>query len=401
MFPPAPEWLITEVCHAKRGQGAERIEHTRSLLASFKLSTVCETAECPNRGECFSNGTATFLILGDICTRGCAFCAVYRGRPWLKDYATPNLSPRTTEGYETIVRCHLIPKLGGITLTQLKPERIQRYYSDMLSSGRYDGSGSLNAVTVRQHHAVLHRALHFAMKWGLISRNPADAIDLPRCQHHEMRIMNEGDIHGFLELAKTTQYYPLFYLALYTGVRRSELLALRWCDMDLIMGQMSINRSLHHLRDKSLVFRTPKTAKGRRSIALPPSAVIVLREHKEHQDALRQEIGLSLTDDALVFPNLDGKPLLPDTISHAWTKLAARSGLAGIRLHDARHTHATILLKQGIHPKVVQERLGHANISMTLDVYSHVVPGLQEAAAKRFDELMTFEREKETVKNFG
>ncbi len=144
------------------------------------------------------------------------------------------------------------------------------------------------------------------------------------------------------------------------------------------------------MRDKRLVFRTPKTAKGRRTIALSPSAVIVLREHQEAQNKLRASLGLpGITDDDLVFCDYAGKPLLPDTISHVWTKLATRAGLSGIRLHDARHTHATILLKQGIHPKIVQERLGHANISMTLDVYSHVMPGLQEAAAKRFDEALS------------
>ena len=340
------------------------------------------------------------LDTGTFMKPGKTTLAEYLAR-WLGEYAQPNLSPRTVEGYESIIRQHLVPNLGNIPLTQVKPEYLQRYYSEMLSGGRCDGRGSLNPVTVRQHHMVLHRALHIAVKWGLISRNPADAIDLPRCQRPEMHVMNEENIQTFLEAAKSTPYYALFYLALFTGMRRSELLALRWCDVDLILGQISVNRSLHHLRDKSLVFRTPKTAKGRRTIALPPSAMLVLKEHQEQEEQTRLMLGTPLVEGDLVFSQPDGRPLLPDTVSHAWAKLAQRTGLKGIRLHDARHSHASLMLKQGIHPKIVQERLGHASIQVTLDTYSHVAPGLQEAAAARFDEAFATTPKKELVENLG
>ena len=136
------------------------------------------------------------------------------------------------------------------------------------------------------------------------------------------------------------------------------------------------------------MFWQPKTVKGRRLISLSPSTAIVLEEHRKRQVQLRQNVGSILTEDDLVFCHEDGSPLLPNTVSHAWTKLANRVGLKGIRLHDARHTHASLMLKQGIHPKIVQERLGHASIQITLDTYSHVAPGLQEAAAKRFDDIV-------------
>jgi len=222
----------------------------------------------------------------------------------------------------------------------------------------------------------------------MLVRNPADAVEPPRLQHREMRTMNESDIHIFLEFAKSTPYYTLFYLALFTGMRRSELLALRWCDVDLILCQLSITRALHQLQDGSRVFRQPKTAKGRRLISLSPSTALVLGEHRERQEQIRQNIGSTLTEDVLVFCHEDGSPLLPNSVSHAWTKLANRAGLKGIRLHDARHTHASLMLKQGIHPKIVQERLGHASIQITLDTYSHVAPGLQQAAANRFDDIV-------------
>jgi integrase len=161
---------------------------------------------------------------------------------------------------------------------------------------------------------------------------------------------------------------------------------LRWCDIDLDMGTISINRSLHQLADKSFIFQAPKTAKSRRLVALPPSATIVLRKHREAQTGSRLLLGFPVTEDSLVFCHHDGSPMLPHSITNAWKRLVKKAGFQGIRLHDARHTHATLMLSQGVHPKVVQERLGHANISMTLDTYSHVLPGLQEAAALRFDQ---------------
>jgi integrase len=318
---------------------------------------------------------------------------------WLKDYAWPYLAPRTAEGYESIIRQHLIPKLGNIILTQLKPEHLQKYYSEMLHSGRCDGSCGLSAQTVRHHHTALHKALQTAVEWGLLSRNAADAVRPPHAERSEMHTWNEDDITRFLESAKDTPYYALFYTALFTGMRRSEFLALKWSDIDLLLCQVYVNRSLHQLRDGSIVYRAPKTAKGRRMIALSPSTTLVLREHKEQQEATRAQLETLLNDDDLVFSTVDGKPLRPNTITRAWTMLAARTGLKVIRLHDARHTHASIMLKQGIHPKIVQERLGHSSIAITLDTYSHVSPGLQEAAAKRFDEAFTTKYNESVTEN--
>lgn len=166
-------------------------------------------------------------------------------------------------------------------------------------------------------------------------------------------------------------------------------MALRWQDVDLLLFQISVNRTLHQVRGGRIVFRQPKTEKSRRVVALTPSTAAILREYYESQSILRQSLGYpNLVDDDLVFCEYDGKPLLPNTVTHNWIKLAHRAGLNGIRLHDARHTHASLMLKQGVHPKIVQERLGHSSIQVTLDTYSHVAPGLQEAAAKGFDEII-------------
>jgi len=308
---------------------------------------------------------------------------------WLKEYAWTNLSPRTAEGYESIIHQHIIPSIGNLRLTQLKPEHLQRYYSEKLDNGRCDGKGALSPTTVSHHHTCLHCALEMALKMGLVNRNVADAVTPPRLQHPEMHTMVEEEVQAFLDAARKTIYYALFYLLLFTGLRRSELLALRWCDIDLDLCELSVLRSLHHLRDGSIVFRQPKTAKGRRMVALTPSTALMLREYKTQQETARLIIGTSLKDEDLVFCHIDGKPLLPDTVSHAWSKILQQAGLKHFRLHDGRHTHASIMLKQGIHPKIVQERLGHATISTTLDLYSHVTPGLQEAAARHFDEAFS------------
>ena len=170
-----------------------------------------------------------------------------------------------------------------------------------------------------------------------------------------------------------------------------------------MLCQIYVNRSMHQIKDGSFIFRPPKTAKGRRTVAMPSSAILVLKDHYDKQVQDRLLLGEPLKDDDLVFSEADGRPMRPNRITRAWPMLAERAGLRVIRLHDARHTHASIMLKQGIHPKIVQERLGHANIAITLDTYSHVSPGLQAAAAKSFDEAFSnnYNKRSEAVEKFG
>lgn len=305
---------------------------------------------------------------------------------WLKDYAWPNLAPRTAEGYEHMICKYIIPNLGNHKLTDLKPEHLQQYYSERLANG-------LGARTVRHHHVTLHIALKTAVKRGMIIRNPADAVDPPHFTRPEMHTISEADLTKFLEAAQETEYYPLFYLALFTGMRRSELLALRWSDVDLILCQAHVTRSVHHLRTGETVFRPTKTIKSRRSVALSPSTVQVLRDYKAKQEIAKLYDGrLSQNDDPIF-------PWLPDTVTHAWLKLARKVGLKDVHLHSARHSHASLLLRQGVHPKVVQERLGHSSIQVTLDTYSHVAPGLQEAAARGFDDFIYTDKSEKRILN--
>ncbi len=307
-------------------------------------------------------------------------------KSWLLDYCGPNLSPRTQELYSYICEKHVLPTLASIPLVDLRPQHLQRLYAEKVSAG-------LSNRTVQLIHVTLHKALKNAVKAGLLVRNITESVDTPKIQRREMRVMSETDLHIFLEYARNTPYFALFYTSLFTGMRRAELLALRWSDVDLELCQLSVIRSMQYIGgaapENRVSFREPKTAKSRRSIALSPSTVITLREHKAKQTELRQSLGYAPPlDNDLIFGHYDGSPLLPNSVTHAWTKLVRRCGLPGIRLHDARHTHASLLLKQGVHPKIVQERLGHGSIQITLDLYSHIAPGLQQAAANKFDDIV-------------
>lgn len=304
---------------------------------------------------------------------------------WLRDYAATNVWPRTFEGYRTVVRSQLVPKLGNIALAELRPSHLQAYYAKALTNGRVDGKpGGLSARSVVNHHRVLSEALTHAVKWGLVARNVANAVDPPKPTRVEMKALDADGVRRLLEAAQGTPYHPMMHLAIYTGMRRSEILGLRWMDVDFNMATVSVAQALHRLRDGRIVFQEPKR-QSRRLLDLGPTAVLALRAHRERQEANLAMLGVDLADGDLVFSKPDGSPTLPDTLSHAFTRIATRSGLGGVRLHDSRHTHATLMLRQGVHPKVVQERLGHSTISVTLDTYSHVTPGLQRAAAMAFD----------------
>ena len=217
---------------------------------------------------------------------------------------------------------------------------------------------------------------------GLLVRNVAEVADSPYPERRNMATLAPEDVPKFLEAAGGSFYYVLFYTALYTGMRLGELLGLRWCDVDLDMASLSVVQTLYK---RSGVYKMvePKSSKSRRRIALSPSLSLLLRDYKDEQNVRGILFGESLVDSDLVFCHPDGKPLDQRVVSHTFAKVLKKAGLPHIRFHDLRHTHATLLLKAGIHPKIVSERLGHANIGITLDTYSHVLPGLQEKMVAR------------------
>jgi integrase len=305
---------------------------------------------------------------------------------WLQGYVAMNTAPRTRERYEEIVRIHLILALGSLPLLALQPQHIQKYYAKALQSGRRDGKGGLSARTVHKYHRVLYEALRYGVKHGVLVRNVAESVDPPRPENKEIIMLGPNDLGRLLDRAKGTPYYVLFFTAVYTGLRRGELLGLRWCDIDLELATLSVVQTLQQLRSREYVFREPKSRRGRRQIALSPSLAILLREHRAKQENARKLLGRPLAPTDFVFSHPNGIPLRPNSVTRAFQTIAESAGLQGVRFHDLRHAHATLMLQQGIHPKIVSERLGHSSVAITLDIYSHVLPGLQEAAARRFEE---------------
>lgn len=302
-------------------------------------------------------------------------------KQWLKDYCWPTLAPTSAQTYEYIVKKHIIPTIGAIPLTSLKPKDLQRLYTEKLAAG-------LSNRTVIYIHTAMHKSLKTALRMGMVSRNVADAVDPPRLVRHEMKTMSPEDIERFLTLAKETPYHALFYTLLTTGLRRGEALALQWGDIDLLGAELSVKRAIQHLTDGRTVITQPKTEKSARTISISPSTALVLSKHRGEEDAKRRALGQVLTDESYVFCRDNGEPYLPDSITHAFTQTAKRAGLDGIHLHSARHGFATLMLKANVHPLTVSRMLGHSNIQTTLNIYSHLSPGLEAAAAARLDEFM-------------
>ena len=216
-----------------------------------------------------------------------------------------------------------------------------------------------------------------------------DSVDVPKNARNEMRILTVDEINLVMKEAHSTPYYALFMTALMTGMRRSELLGLRWSDINLTLAEISVSRSLHQLTvNRVTIYRPTKTAKSKRTIALSPNTCQLLRDHLDREIEQCSRLGLIFNNNRPVFSQFDGNPLRPDSISQVWLRITRKCGLSGIHLHSLRHTHASMLLEQNVHPKIVQERLGHSSITTTLDTYSHITPGLQRAAADKLDTFL-------------
>ena len=203
-----------------------------------------------------------------------------------------------------------------------------------------------------------------------------------------MSALDSDGVRTLLKVASGTLYFPLIHLAAYTGMCRSEVLGLRWKDVDLRRGTVSIAQVLHCLPGGRIVFEQPKTPRSKRLVALSPEATLALRAHKELVEADQEQLGSRITGERLVFSQPDGSPTLPNTVTHAFAKIACRAGLNGITFHSLRHSHASIMLQRGVSSKTVADRLGHSTVVITLDTYSHVTPGIKEDAAMRFEEAL-------------
>jgi integrase len=323
---------------------------------------------------------------------------VTQTRLTLKEYLTKEwlpaieatVRPSTYRSYVQHVACHICPQLGSVQLQKLSGSQINALYAKLALCGKKDGKSGLSPLTIRHVHAVLHRALKDAVRWERLTRNPIEAADPPRIRGDgtkELKTWSAVQLRAFLEFTKEERLSPLWHLLAMTGMRRGEALGLLWEDVDLENGRLSVRRALIP-SGALVVVSEPKTARGRRSIALDPETVEVLKRQAGQQLADQIAQGDEWIDSGLVFTKEDGTAWHPEVASRCFRQALQRSLLPPIRLHDLRHTHATLALQAGVHPKVVSERLGHASIAITLDLYSHVIPALQEEAAVRIAELV-------------
>jgi integrase len=308
---------------------------------------------------------------------------------WLRDSVKHSVRPTTFRSYESNVRIHIAPELGSLPLKKLAPAHVQQLYARKLESG-------LSPRSVQYIHAILHRAMGQALKWGLVPRNVCDAVDRPKAAKKQMRVLALQQVDILLQAAQGDRLEALYILAVTTGMRQGELLALCWDDIDLEGGVIHVHQQLQHLPGAGFRFSPPKSSRSRRTIKLAVMVVEALKQHRRRQAGERLALGEAWRNTHnLAFVTPVGTPLEgTNLLKRHFRPLLKKAGLPPIRFHDLRHTAATLMLQGGVHPKIVQETLGHSQISLTLDTYSHILPSMQEDAAAKMNTLLLAARKK-------
>lgn len=307
---------------------------------------------------------------------------------WLRDSVALNGRAATCQTYEIIARRHILPRIGRVKLAALRPAHVQAVYAAMTGAG-------YAASTVRVAHALLHRAFEQAVAWGYLARNPADATDPPRVRQREMHALSREQAQRLVEVADAAgdRWVALWRLLLDSGARIGEALALTWADLDLDGGAMSIQRTLTGVMADGAPVRTePKTKRSARTVTLMPATLSALRAHRARQNAERLACGPDYAGHDLVFCTQVGTARRHPVYVHYLRTALKRAELPRVRTHDLRHTAATLMLEAGVNPRVVADRLGHSQVSITLDRYSHVTPSMEADAAARVARVMGWDR---------
>jgi len=299
---------------------------------------------------------------------------------WLTEAVRHSVRPKTYLNYELCVR-RLLPYLGRVRMRALTPEHIQHALSRLQDGG-------LSARTVRQVHMVLRWALKQAVLWRVLATNPSDAVKPPRAERKEMRTLSEDEVRRFLVVTAGTRHHSLWVFLVTTGVRLGEALALRWSDINFAQATATIRRSLQRQgRGSGLVFVEPKSDRGRRTVPIAAETLAVLARHRVELSRERDQAEETWQENDLVFPSPIGRPRDMAYLSYTFHRGLKQAGLPRLRIHDLRHTAATHLLNKQVHPKVVQDLLGHSTIAITLDIYSHVLPALAREASALMSSL--------------
>jgi len=369
-----------EKCPRCGGALHETEERRRETKSGFATRKECQSA---------MNKLLVAVEQHNYSTPSKASVKEYLTKEWLPAVKA-TIRASTYNSYVQHVECHIAPHIGSVKLQKLSGSQVNALYSKLAESGKKDGKKGLSPMTIHHVHACLHKACKDAVRWGHISRNPLDAADPPRKQGdgtREMQTWTKEQLKAFLEAMAGERLSPLWHTIAMTGMRRGEAIGLRWGDVDLENARLSVRRALIPI-NREVVVSEPKTAKGRRVIALDPGTVEVLKGQAARQLGEQQEWDDAWVETGLVFTQENGEALDPESVSRYFRQAVKQSMLPQIRLHDLRHTHATLALQAGVHPKVVSERLGHATISITLDTYSHAIPAMQEEAAEMIAELV-------------
>lgn len=312
---------------------------------------------------------------------------------WLP-LAKRSVRQTTWDSYDRMLRNHVIPVIGGVPIQDLTASHLDGLYTDLLTGGRKDGQeGGLSAKTVRYLHTTLQKALRDAERKQLVYRNVAQAADPPKpgSRSKEMRTWSAEEVGIFLTTMAEHRLSAAYLLAASTGMRRGEILGLRWRDVDFVTGRVAVRQTITSV-NYEIIVGEPKTSRGRRSIAIDSTTAKALRDHRKRQQSERKAMGEGFKDQDLVFCRPDGSPIHPDYFSQTFDRTVARVGLRRIRLHDLRHTHATLGLAAGVPAKVMSDRLGHATVAFTQDVYMHAIPQLEADAADQIADLIFSER---------
>lgn len=308
---------------------------------------------------------------------------------WLEKQAKKVLRESTFSIHNMVIQSRIIPEIGHLPLKDLHPLHISDFY-DTLSNEEYSND------YIRYIHNILKKSLKKAVAWELISKNIMDHVDPPRLKAKDISTWTMEESNTFMESAKENKFYIVFLLALYTGMRRGEILGLRWKHVDFENRNLSVTQTLYRTREKGLIFQEPKTKNAKRQIALPGFVIEELKKHKLEQNKIKLALGAGYQDHQLVNCYEDGRPIDPRNILKHFERVTQKAGVPRLRFHDLRHTHATILLQLRENPKVVSERLGHSNIGITLDTYSHVIPDMQQDTADKFEQAMKLSRSKQS-----
>jgi integrase len=300
---------------------------------------------------------------------------------WLELDVKPTKEPLTYESYERTVRLHLAPELGRHRLTTLLPQHVQALLRHKQASG-------LSARSVQNIRAVLRIALGRAMKWELVDRNVATLVDVPKVEREEVHPWTHDEAMRFLDSCRTHRLGALFAVALAMGLRKGEALGLRWQDVDFVLGRLSVRHQLQRTKERGLILKVPKTPRSRRTLPLPDEVAVSLLAHATIQWEEREVAGRRWRQTNHVFATTIGTPIEPTSVNEVFNRLVARAGVPVQRFHDQRHWCATLLLAQGVAPRVVMELLGHTQISTTLSLYGHVLDEDRIAAAALMDRVL-------------